>query len=110
VEIPQIEQDRPASPAASGKADAVTTPVSAGRDFALAMAAFSAGDYGRAERLFLAFGQDHPADARVEDATFLIAVARSRRGDVDGAGKIARQYLQRYPSGLRRVEAERLAR
>jgi hypothetical protein len=39
------------------------------------MAAFSAGDYGRAEQLFNAFETRHPSDARVEDATFL----KSRR-------------------------------
>ena len=72
------------------------------------MAAFSAGDFGKAERLFTAFERAHPADARVEDATFLRAVARARRGDVATARAIARDYLRRYPKGLRRAEAERL--
>lgn len=85
----------------------VQEPV-AGSDFAAAMSAFSAGDYGRAERLFLEFQQTHPGDARVEDAMFLRAVARSRRGDASGARSIAREYLRRFPEGLRKVEAERL--
>ena len=72
------------------------------------MPAFSAGDYGRAEQLFRTFERDHPVDQRVEDALFLRAVARSRRGDQDGAAAIARQYLRRYPSGLRRPDAERI--
>ena len=79
-------------------------------DFARAMAAFGAGDYGQAERLFQDFERRHPEDARQEDSTFLRAVARARRGDAAGARATARQYLERYPNGLRAPEAERLAR
>jgi hypothetical protein len=79
-------------------------------DFAHAMAAFGAGDYGQAERLFQDFERRHAEDARQEDSTFLRAVARARRGDAAGARAIARQYLERYPNGLRAPEAERLAR
>jgi TolA-binding protein len=78
-------------------------------DFARAMAAFSAGNYGQAERLFQDFERRHPADARKEDSTFLRAVARARRGDTEGARAAARQYLERYPNGLRAPEAERMA-
>jgi len=80
----------------------------AGSDFAQAMAAFDAGDYGRAEGAFLGFERRHSGDARCEDATFLRAVARARRGDAAGASAIARQYLERYPSGLRVHEAKQL--
>lgn len=83
---------------------------SPGADFVDAMSAFSAGDLGRAESLFLAFEHRHPNDARVEDAAFLRALARARRGDRAGARELARQYLQRYPDGLRKTEAEQLAR
>jgi len=79
-------------------------------DFARAMAAFGAGDYGQAERLFQDFERRHAEDARQEDSTFLRAVARARRGDAAGARATARQYLERYPNGLRAPEAERLAR
>ena len=79
-------------------------------DFARAMAAFAAGDYGQAERLFQDFERRHAEDARQEDSTFLRAVARARRGDAAGARAIARQYLERYPNGLRAPEAERLVR
>jgi len=80
------------------------------QDFARAMAAFGAGDYGQAERLFQDFERRHAEDARQEDSTFLRAVARARRGDAAGARATARQYLERYPNGLRAPEAERLAR
>jgi TolA-binding protein len=79
-------------------------------DFARAVAAFGAGDYGQAERLFEDFERRHAEDARKEDSTFLRAVARARRGDAAGARATARQYLERYPNGLRAPEAERLAR
>ncbi len=79
-------------------------------DFARAMAAFGAGDYGQAERLFQDFERRHAQDARREDSMFLRAVARARRGDAAGARATARQYLERYPNGLRAPEAERLAR
>jgi TolA-binding protein len=82
---------------------------SAGAAFTEAMSAFSDGDFARAERLFSVFERDHAGDARVEDATFLRAVARSRRGDRAGAASLAREYLRRFPNGLRRIEAERLA-
>jgi len=79
-------------------------------DFARARAAFGAGDYGQAERLFQEFERRHAEDARREDSTFLRAVARARRGDAAGARATARQYLERYPNGLRAPEAKRLAR
>jgi TolA-binding protein len=77
-------------------------------DFARAMAAFGAGDYGQAERLFQDFERRHAGDARQEDSAFLRAVARARRGDAAGARATAREYLERYPKGLRAPEAARL--
>jgi FecR protein/Putative zinc-finger len=85
------------------------TVASAGARFAEAVAAFSAGDYGRADTLFGAFARDFSTDSRAEDATFLRADARARRGDKAGAAAGARAYLQAYPKGLRRAAAERLA-
>lgn len=93
----------------SPAAEAVATAVTHNDDFAHAMAAFGAGDYGQAERLFQDFEHHHPEDARQEDSMFLRAVARARRGDAEGARATARQYLERYPHGLRAPEAERLA-
>jgi TolA-binding protein len=79
-----------------------------GPRFAEAMAAFSAGDYGEADRLFAAFVRDFPDDTRAEDAMFLIADARAHRGDVAGAREAAHVYLLRFPNGLRAPAAARL--
>jgi hypothetical protein len=82
----------------------------AGTAFAQAMAAFSAGDHQRAERMLLAFEAAHRGDPRAEDAAFVAAVARARQGDRAGARVLAQHYLDHYPRGLRRAEAERLGR
>jgi hypothetical protein len=100
-------QPRPSSSAAVESVEAGQR-AGAGADFAQAMAAFDAGDYGRAEGAFLGFERRHSGDARCEDATFLRAMARARRGDAAGASVIAREYLERYPSGLRVREAKQL--
>lgn len=84
-------------------------PSLAGARFAEAMGAYLAGDFTRADALFEAFASAYPRDARAEDALFLRAEARSRRGDEAGARAAARAYLKRFPGGLRRPEAERLA-
>lgn len=94
-----------ALPSAGAPARAAT----AGEKFGEAMAAFVGGDYGRADALFAAFGREFPGDSRVEDAAFLRANAHARRGDAAGAAALARDYLKRYPNGLRRPDAERLA-
>ena len=78
-------------------------------EFASAMSAFSSGNFGEAGKLFRAFAARHPADPRAEDATCLSAVASARRGDHENARLLAKRYLARYPNGLRRREAERLA-
>lgn len=74
------------------------------------MNAYTAGDYGEADRLLAAFVRDFPSDTRVEDAMFLIAEARMRRGDVPGAKEAARAYLRRFPNGLRAPAATQIAR
>lgn len=94
---------------ASPSGSSARGPALAGERFARAMSAFSAGDYGEADRAFVAFVRDFPADSRAEDAMFLVADARARRGDSNGARIAARAYLQRFPSGLRAPAAERLA-
>lgn len=105
---PRIEEaSAPASaPAATSSAPPVRSP---GADFADAMAAFSAGDYGRADTLLAAFGQKFPRDGRAEDALYLRVQCRTRVGDRPGAAALARQYLVSFPRGLRRPEMERLA-
>jgi hypothetical protein len=70
--------------------------------------AFESGDYVGADSLLAAFEREHPSDARSEDAGFLRAVSHARRGDSAGAARLASEYLQRYPHGLRSKEALRL--
>ena len=73
------------------------------------MRAYLAGDFATAEARFDAFCIDYAEDPRAEDAAFLRADARAKHGDFQGARAAARSYLKRYPNGLRRPEAERLA-
>jgi hypothetical protein len=82
---------------------------SAGSRFNTAMASFEAGAYARADSEFDLFAREFAEDPRCEDAAYLRAVARFRRGDKPGAATLARAYLITYPSGLRRIEARRLA-
>ena len=76
--------------------------------FADALDALDAHAFERAEGLFTQFVRAYPGDSRAEDAWFLRAIARSRAGDRAGAAALAREYVDRFPSGLRRLEAERL--
>lgn len=99
----------PAPPAAPSPAASATKTEAPGARFAECMRAFDAGDYGRADALFGGFARDFPSDSRTEDALFLRATARARRGDNAGAREAAKEYLRRYPSGFRAPEASRLA-
>jgi ferric-dicitrate binding protein FerR (iron transport regulator) len=99
----ESEPDTAESPAPAPSPPAEST-------FSRAMSAFEAGDFGRADSLFHQFEREQPRDSRVEDALFLRALARSRRGDHEGARVIALEYLARFPNGLRKADAERLAR
>jgi ferric-dicitrate binding protein FerR (iron transport regulator) len=112
TEAPSVTPPPP-PPSATTSATAQPKPaVSAptpGARFAEAMRAYSAGDYGEADRLLGAFVRDFPDDTRSEDAMFLVADARTRRGDPAGARAAAADYLRRYPDGLRAPAARRLA-
>jgi ferric-dicitrate binding protein FerR (iron transport regulator) len=116
--VPRVPEKEAAPPPAPGSVAPPTSGAphdaakesASGVDFARAMSAFSSGNFGDAEKLFQTFAARHPADPRAEDATFLSAVASSRRGDHEHARLLARRYLSRYPSGLRRREAERLTK
>lgn len=103
--VASAEVARAAPPAANA---APPSKDEAGPRFAEAMQAFTAGNDARADELFAAFVRDFPRDGRAEDAMFLRAKARARRGDMAGASAIAREYLNAFPRGLRRPEAERL--
>lgn len=95
------------APTSALSAAAVAPPAS--DSFGVAIAAFRAGSYARADRLFAEFVATASRDPRAEDAAFLRAVSRSRLGDTAGAAALARDYLRAFPHGLRRAEAERLA-
>jgi FecR-like protein len=106
--VPRVlEVEPPPPPArvdAAARGESVPTP----DPFVASIRAFESGDYGAADRLFARFIRENPSDARSEDAAFLRAVSRARMGDAAGATRLASDYLQRYPQGLRRPEAERL--
>jgi hypothetical protein len=78
--------------------------------FAHGVAALRAGRYAEADEAWQEFLAKHPTDPRAEDATFLRAVGRERSGDRHGAAALARTYLERFPRGMRRREAETLSR
>ncbi len=94
-----------ATPSAAPSAS--SAPSAASR-FAEAMAAFRGADYANAEPLLARFVVDFPNDSRREDAAYLRVVARWRLGDRPGAAALARAYIDAYPQGLRRVEAQRM--
>jgi hypothetical protein len=107
---PLADLEGSSSSAASSDAVRRNAQLAASERFASAIAAFQAASYGQADGLLESFALDFASDARAEDASFLRAVARSRMGDAPGAASLARAYLQSFPRGLRRREAEELAR
>jgi hypothetical protein len=95
------EAARSPSPPASGSAPS---------DFRGGMAALERGDNRQAANLFRDFIAKHPGDRQAEDAAYLRVIALQRCGDVAGTQEAAREYLQRYPDGFRRLEMEQLSR
>jgi ferric-dicitrate binding protein FerR (iron transport regulator) len=104
----KVEVAPGARPAPSANASGAGPSGGAGPRFVSAMKTYEAGDYGRADVLFESFAREFPNDSRAEDALFLRADARARRGDREGASRAAADYLKRYPNGFRRAEAQRL--
>jgi TolA-binding protein len=97
---------RDRTPRAPSEASARVSAETAGLAFAQAFDAFSRGAYEVAEERFLRFEREYRTDTRVEDAAFLRAICRQRRGDRAGAARDADEYLRKFPSGFRRREAE----
>ncbi len=98
-----------ALPAAARTSPAALAPSpSAGDEFSAAMASFRAGAYLDADERFAIFAAHFQTDPRYEDAAFLRAVIATKRGDAAAAVARARDYLKRFPGGLRRVEMQRL--
>jgi TolA-binding protein len=80
----------------------------AGTLFGAAMTSFEASNYARADDELRQFSLAYPTDPRSEDAAYLRAVAQWRLGNQGQARALARAYLERYPNGLRRPEAQQL--
>jgi len=77
--------------------------------FVAGVQAFRRGDFAAADDMLAHFVRDMPSDPRIEDALFLRAVANGRLGRNMIASDLARAYLARFPKGLRRPEAARIA-
>ncbi|MET0594851.1 MAG: FecR domain-containing protein [Polyangiaceae bacterium] len=106
---PDAGNEAPLVPQAASNAAAPAGSARRQDVFAAAVIAFRAGNYARTEQLLDRFLKESPRDPRSEDAWFMMAVARSRAGDAEGARRVAKEYLERFPAGLRRREAEQLA-
>jgi hypothetical protein len=110
--VPVVGTGTPPTGASAPSVDASTSArsaLSASDRYAEAIGAYRVGAYAKADRSFAAFIRDFPADPSCEDAAFLRAVCHQRIGDPASAASLARAYLAKYPSGLRRPEAERIA-
>jgi len=68
------------------------------------------GDYAAGAERLGTYQRERPGDPRAEDAAFLTILALQRAGRRDEARAAARSYLERYPRGFRRPEAEKIAR
>lgn len=101
---------RAASSASSASAASLGTATADGasRDFADALHALSDGDFGASAGKLDTFAAIHPDDPRAEEAAYLKAIALERSGRVDEARAAARRYLDRYPDGAHRAQAQRL--
>lgn len=73
------------------------------------MQALARGDFSASASQLESFASAHPRDPRVEDATYLAAIALERAGRLSEAGAAARRYLAAYPDGAHRSQARRIA-
>lgn len=105
---PPPSSERPA-PAPASAATAAPREDDASFAFKRAVATLNAGQHRQAAAELGRFIQEHPADARAEDAAYLRVLALQRSGSPGATRAAAREYLRRYPSGFRRIEVERLA-
>lgn len=78
-------------------------------DFRAASAALRAGDNRRAANAFARFLDEHERDPMAEDAAYLRVIALQRLGAGGETRGAAEAYLERFPTGFRRAEVERLA-
>jgi TolA-binding protein len=102
-----------ATAAANGAPAApVETPAHASNKggFAEAMRLIERGDYAAGADQLEAYRKANPKDARAEDAAYLSMIALQRAGRREDAAAAARRYLQQFPNGYRRAEAQAMAR
>lgn len=104
----------PPGPSVEAKPRAPRRPLAppaslAGERFDRGAESFDRKAYADADRELASFVRDFPDDPRCEDADYLRTVARWRLGDREGAVALAKGYLAKYPNGLRRSEASRMA-
>jgi outer membrane lipoprotein YfiO/FecR-like protein len=104
------------APETSGPQTAAAASTTAPRERDPAAGAFAAavkqledGDYESAAKALGDYARAHAADARSEDADFLVIVALQRAGRHAAAAQAARRYLERHPHGDRRAEAQVIA-
>jgi hypothetical protein len=83
-------------------------PSAASEAFKAALAALNRGEGRDAAARFQTFLDEHPRDARVEDASYLRVLAHQRAGNSAELRRAARAYLARYPAGFRRREVAAL--
>jgi hypothetical protein len=75
-----------------------------------AISSLDAGDPTGASKKLREIVARYPSDPRAEDAAYLFVIALQRASDTIGARAAARDYLRRFPNGLRRAAIEPLAR
>lgn len=105
---PQPRASGAPTPVPAAPAPAPSAPTPASRDFASAMQALGAGDFGSAARQFTAFLSAHPRDPRAEEVAYLIAIAHERAGRSEQARAAARRYLAAWPDGAYRRRAAKI--
>jgi hypothetical protein len=103
---PPARASRPLRMRAPQPAAAAPDPLA---DFRAASAELRAGDNRRAANAFARFLDEHPRDPMAEDAAYLRIIALRRLRAPGETRDAAELYLQRFPTGFRRAEVERLA-
>jgi TolA-binding protein len=81
----------------------------ASQTFAAAMQSLSRGDFSASAGKLKGFASAYPRDPRVEDATYLEAIALERAGRISDAKAAAQRYLGAYPNGSHQAQARRIA-
>jgi len=103
----------PAVPPPAPRAPRVTRPPvrnAIAAEFRDAVSLLEGGRNAAAATALSGFLARHGDDPRAEDASYLLVLALQRIGDAGATRAAAHEYLQRYPRGLRRAEAEALVR